>query len=95
MKPIGRLGNENVQVVSELINNSSRRLDEDKIRRIFLLLDAEAILSIPLSRRCHGVGLRAAGIYSVKTAYHAVMQAHNEPTWRAQGRALKNCGCGS
>lgn len=47
MKPLGRVADDPVQLVSDLIVEETNQWDEGRVRSIFLLPNAEAILSMP------------------------------------------------
>ena len=77
LKPMGRIGNEPINRVSELFDQDNGTWDVDLVRRNFLAPDADAILNIPL--RVPGCedylawDLERSGVYSVKTAYRALV----------------------
>jgi hypothetical protein len=81
MQPTVQLGeaedHDEISLVSDLIDNEIGCWKIDKVRRNFIPPEADAILNIPLRR---GGGedfwawsLEKAGIYSVKSAYRALM----------------------
>jgi hypothetical protein len=77
LKPMGRMGTLPLEKVSDLIIAGSGTWNVDVVRNNFLAPDADAILNIPL--RANGGedflawSLEKTGIYSVKTAYRALM----------------------
>ena len=77
LKPMGRIGNDPIHHVSELFDHENGTWDVDLVRRNFLAPDADAILNIPL-RSASGEDylawdLERSVVYSVKTAYRALM----------------------
>ena len=65
------------QRVSELINTATASWNEDVIRQVFLPIDAEVILSIPLCTRSVDDfwvwSAKTRGAFSVKSAYRMVL----------------------
>ena len=77
LKPMGRIGDDPIHHVSQLIDHDNGTWDVDLVRRNFLSPDADAILNIPL-RSAGGEDylawdLERSVVYSVKTAYRALM----------------------
>lgn len=73
---MGRIGTEPVDLVSDLINHETGQSDEERIRHTFFAPDADATLSIPLTNTSaddiSAWVFERLGIYSVRTAYHAL-----------------------
>lgn len=62
MKPLGRVADDPVQLVSDLIVEETNQWDEGRVRSIFLLQNAKAILSMPRPRRQHSVVIFGLGL---------------------------------
>ena len=75
-----------IKLVSELIDSSSASWREDKVRAVFLPMDADIILKIPLCTRRVDVfwacGEDGRGIFSVKSIYKFLL------TMKLQNEAL-------
>lgn len=73
MKPLGRLSDEPVQLVSDLLLENSTQWDVQKIERIFFPLDAVAILGMPRPRSrlpdFWAWAWELSGIFTVRSAY--------------------------
>jgi hypothetical protein len=88
MTPSVQTGDDDLNLVSDLIDKDNWTWKVNIISRNFTSLEAEAILNIPL-RRGGGEdfwawGLEQTGVYTVKSAYRALM-THNEFMTLAEG----------
>jgi ribonuclease HI len=77
LQPSAHIGTDEIALVSDLIDHDTGSWKVDKVRTNFMAPEADAILNIPLRR---GGGedfwawsLEKKGIYSVKSAYRALM----------------------
>lgn len=72
-------------MVSELIDLDSRWWDRGFILQNFNREDAEAVLLVPLSRRCISSSLfwipNKSGEYTVRSRYHVARQLAKEMDW--------------
>ena len=78
MRPITSLINNPPRYVSELINTALASWNEQLVRSVFVPIDAEAILSIPLCTRniddFWAWSGEKRGLFTVKSAYNMILQ---------------------
>ena len=82
MFPVARIGNTNINMVSDLIDSDNWTLKMDFLRDNFISPDADAILNIPL-RWGGGEDVLAwacerTGCYTVKSAYRSLMTQNEQ-----------------
>ena len=102
MKPLGRMTDDPVQLVADLMLQNTNQWDVEKVQRIFFPLDAAAILNIPRPRTEQddfwAWAWDRTGIFTVRSAYRELIQrcglsepatgssTGDEATWKALWR---------
>uniref|UniRef100_A0A0E0RI21 Uncharacterized protein n=1 Tax=Oryza rufipogon TaxID=4529 RepID=A0A0E0RI21_ORYRU len=102
MKPLGRMTDDPVQLVADLMLQNTNQWDVEKVQRIFFPLDAAAILNMPRPRTEQddfwAWAWDRTGIFTVRSAYRELIQrcglsepatgssTGDEATWKALWR---------